>query len=132
MRKWHGLRQDSGDPFLFAPRAKRFYESLDIDPSQKAFVYSDALDVDKVLQLKAQCNDLGLQLATFGIGTFLTNDFQSVSSGYTIKSRALNIVIKLSAVDNLPCIKISDDLTKSSGDQGVVERVKQMFHLPSA
>jgi len=62
MRKWHGLRQDSGDPFLFAPRAKGFYESLNIDPSQKALVYSDALDVDKVLQLKAQCNDLGLQL----------------------------------------------------------------------
>ena len=62
MRRWHGLRQDSGDPFLFGPRAKRFYDSLNIDPSKKAFVYSDALDVDKVLRLKAQCNDLGLQL----------------------------------------------------------------------
>jgi nicotinic acid phosphoribosyltransferase len=48
--------------------------------------------------------------ATFGIGTFLTNDFRSLSNGE--KSKPLNIVIKLSSVNNQPCIKLSDDVTK--------------------
>lgn len=50
--------------------------------------------------------------ATFGIGTFLTNDFRSLSNGE--KSKPLNIVIKLSSVNNQPCIKLSDDVTKVS------------------
>jgi len=127
--KWHGIRQDSGDPFTFGPRAKQFYESLGIDTSTKVIVYSDALNVDKVLRLQAQCNELSLR-ASFGIGTFLTNDFRTASSGYTAKSKALNIVIKLSGVENLPCVKISDDLTKNTGDKATVEKVKQIFHLP--
>lgn len=52
---------------------------------------------------------------SFGIGTFLTNDFYTVSSGGAEKSKALNIVIKLSSVDEKPCVKISDDLTKVRG-----------------
>jgi len=89
------------------------------------------LNIDKVLRLQAQCNELSLRglgshlfvissvnftfslfAASFGIGTFLTNDFRTASSDYTAKSKALNIVIKLSGVENLPCVKISDDLTK--------------------
>jgi nicotinate phosphoribosyltransferase len=52
--------------------------------------------------------------AGFGIGTFLTNDFKSLSSGGKEKSKALNIVIKMASINDLPCIKISDDLTKAS------------------
>lgn len=49
---------------------------------------------------------------SFGIGTFLTNDFRSLSSGGKEKSKALNMVIKLADVDGKPCIKISDEITK--------------------
>jgi len=52
--------------------------------------------------------------AAFGIGTFFTNDFKSLSSGGKEKSKALNIVIKIASINGLPCIKISDDLTKVS------------------
>ncbi|KAF8638189.1 hypothetical protein AX17_002386 [Amanita inopinata Kibby_2008] len=132
MRRWHGIRQDSGDPFVFGPQARLFYESLGIDPSEKTFVYSDALHLDKVLRLKSQCDALGLQKVSFGIGTFFTNDFCTISSGRTEKSKALNIVVKLEAVDDMPCVKISDDLTKNTGDKDTVERVKRIFHLPLA
>jgi nicotinic acid phosphoribosyltransferase len=53
-------------------------------------------------------------LASFGIGTFLTNDFKSKDGSR--KSKALNMVIKLSSVTAngkvLHCVKISDELTK--------------------
>ena len=125
-RRWTGLHQDSGDPFLFAPRVKAMYKSIDIDHESKILVYSDALTIERCLAIKKQCDELGFSKGgflslvfgcrshwfsvTFGIGTFLTNDFRSLSNGD--KSKPLNIVIKLSSVNGLPCIKLSDDVTK--------------------
>ncbi|KAI9462158.1 nicotinate phosphoribosyltransferase [Russula earlei] len=128
-RRWHGLRQDSGDPFLFALQAKGLYERLGINPGEKTIVYSDSLNTDKTLALKKQCEDMGFKPA-FGIGTFFTNDFKSLSSQGKEKSKALNIVIKLASINGLPCIKISDDPTKNTGDRETLLRVKDIFGLP--
>ena len=54
-------------------------------------------------------------IASFGIGTSLTNDFKSVSSGGQEKSKALNMVIKLASVNHRHCVKISDELSKVCG-----------------
>jgi nicotinate phosphoribosyltransferase len=54
------LRQDSGDPFVFAPQVKEVYEQLGISPSEKLIVYSDSLNVEKAIALKKQCDELGL------------------------------------------------------------------------
>lgn len=51
-------------------------------------------------------------IAFFGIGTSLSNDFKSISSGRKQKNKALNMVIKLYQVDGKFCAKISDELTK--------------------
>jgi len=51
-------------------------------------------------------------IASFGIGTSLSNDFKSISSGRKQKNKALNMVIKLYQVDGKFCAKISDELTK--------------------
>jgi nicotinate phosphoribosyltransferase len=58
-RKWTGLRQDSGDPFLFGPRAKEVYESLGINPQDKLIVHSDALSVDKAVKLQKLSEEVG-------------------------------------------------------------------------
>lgn len=50
--------------------------------------------------------------ASFGIGTFLTNDFFTMSNGGREKSKALNMVIKIASLGGNPCVKISDDLDK--------------------
>lgn len=52
------------------------------------------------------------RIASFGIGTSLSNDFKSISSGREQKSKALNMVIKLYQVGGKYCAKISDELTK--------------------
>lgn len=82
-----------------------------------------------------------------GVGTFLTNDFihntspaplesnlegkgaAPVSNEGTEKSKPLNIVIKLYKINGKPCVKISDEMTKTTGDQEAVEMVKHRFGL---
>jgi nicotinic acid phosphoribosyltransferase len=49
-------------------------------------------------------------LASFGIGTFLTNDF--VKEDGSGPSKALNMVIKLASINGVPCVKISDEISK--------------------
>ncbi|KAK0450032.1 nicotinate phosphoribosyltransferase [Armillaria borealis] len=119
-RRWTGLRQDSGDPFTFSPRAKAV---------TKTITFSDGLDVEKALKLQKQSEEIGFK-ASFGIGTFLSNDFCKASSGGKEKSKAMNMVIKLASVDGKPCVKISDDLTKNTGDETEVRKVKGIFGLP--
>ena len=58
-RRWRALRQDSGDPFTFAPRAKEVYERLGINYRERTIIYSDSLDLDKTLALKKHCEEIG-------------------------------------------------------------------------
>jgi len=125
---WQGLRQDSGDPFVFAPRAKEVYEKLGIDHRQKTIVYSDGLHMGKCLKLKEHCESFGFK-PSFGIGTNFTNDFNTKSSGGTKPSKALNIVIKIASIDGKPCVKISDELTKNTGDPQAVKDVKKRLGI---
>ncbi|ETW82924.1 hypothetical protein HETIRDRAFT_416954 [Heterobasidion irregulare TC 32-1] len=128
-QRWRGLRQDSGDPHAFAARARAAYARAGVDHRGKAIVYSDALDVDKALALRAACAAEGFA-PSFGIGTFLTNDFCAASGGEErVRSRALNIVIKLASVDGAPCVKLSDDPSKNTGDPETVARVKELYGL---
>lgn len=60
-KRWQALRQDSGDPFAFAPRVKEVYERMGIDYTDKFLVFSDALDLEKALALKNQCDRLGIK-----------------------------------------------------------------------
>lgn len=80
---------------VYAPRAKEIYQSLGNDHT-KSIIYSDALDVEKALKIKKQCDEVGIACeeiygyeflrsaqsdttSSFGIGTSLTNDFQSLA-----------------------------------------------------
>ncbi|KAF8877268.1 Quinolinate phosphoribosyl transferase [Infundibulicybe gibba] len=114
-----------GIPLLFAVRAKEIYDQLGINPADKLIIYSDSLDVHKALELKKHSDSLGLTKVLFGIGTFLANDFKTVSSGGTEKSKPLIVVIKLASMNDAPCVKLSDDPTKVEyGDVSAVEYAK--------
>jgi len=99
---------------------------MGIDITEKYIIFSDSLRLENCIEIRKVSDEVGFK-SGFGVGTFLTNDFKTLSTGD--KSKALNIVIKLVTIDNTPCVKISDDLTKNSGDEAAVMLVKQKFGL---
>lgn len=116
-----GVRQDSGDPANFVKMMKEFYESQAIK-DKKVIVFSDSLDIDKCIEYKKISEAAGFQ-PTFGVGTYLTNDFTRLSSGE--KSSPLNIVIKISSANSNHAVKISDNAGKNTGDAATVAEVKK-------
>ncbi|GAA6020222.1 hypothetical protein JCM11491_003853 [Sporobolomyces phaffii] len=141
--RWKGLRQDSGDPLVFLQAAKEVFEQVGADPKKKVIVFSDALDVDKCKELKKASDDAGVG-CSFGVGTHFTNDFRCVSDPVNQEtpgsgsvrpkeaaSKALNMVIKLYKIDDEYCVKISDELTKNTGNPEAVKKIKEQFGLES-
>ncbi|KKY29682.1 putative nicotinate phosphoribosyltransferase-like protein [Diaporthe ampelina] len=97
-----GVRQDSGDPVEFVSTMRKFYDSVGIK-DKKVIVFSDSLNIERCLEYKKVAEEAGFQ-PTFGVGTFLTNDFVRTADGS--KSTPMNIVIKLSSANNNAAIKI--------------------------
>ncbi|EQL03503.1 polyketide synthase [Ophiocordyceps sinensis CO18] len=116
-----GVRQDSGDPAEYVKMMRAFYDEQGIK-DKKTIVFSDSLNIDSCLEYKRISDEYGFE-STFGVGTFLTNDFVHVETG--TKSAPLNIVIKLSSAAGRAAIKISDNAGKNTGDKEVVKQVKR-------
>lgn len=45
---------------VYAPRAKEIYQSLGSDHTKKSIIYFDALNVEKALNIKKQCDEVGI------------------------------------------------------------------------
>lgn len=112
---WKGLRQDSGDVYDWGERFIRFYEDFGIDPRAKSAVFSDGLDVDKMIGLAERFGHRVNLL--FGWGTDLMNDM-----GFD----PLSIVVKLIWCVGHWLVKLSDNLKKATGPAEAVERVKRL------
>jgi nicotinate phosphoribosyltransferase len=120
---YKGVRHDSGDPFEFAKKIIKFYEQIDINPQSKTIVFSDSLNPQKCIKLAEAFGGAGgnkrLIHCQFGIGTNFTNDFLT---------RALNIVIKMTHLNGIPVVKVSDDKSKAIGDRDAL-RVAMWTHF---
>ncbi|WVQ73917.1 nicotinate phosphoribosyltransferase [Cryptococcus sp. DSM 104548] len=140
--RWSVLRQDSGDAFEFLRGAKKAWKTVEdaagvkrekdqdgqeIVGKGKRVIFSDGLDVEKAVKLQQGCDEIGIA-ASFGIGTFLTNDFHKASDP-SQKSKALNIVIKLNKINGKGCVKLSDDKGKHTGDIEDVRRAQKELGL---
>jgi len=112
-----GLRHDSGDPIAWGEKALAHYRALRIDPASKRFVFSDALDLPRALEIYGHFADQ-VQLA-FGIGTNLTND---------LGPKPLNIVMKLFECNGMPTAKLADSPGKEHcTDETFLAYLRQVF-----
>lgn len=119
-RNWKGLRQDSGPPQQFIDRTQRFYDGLGIKKEEKLLLFSDGLDVDKMISLH-----LSLQrtfLNSYGWGTGLTNDLTD-----NPLFKPLSMVVKLMEANGHRTVKLSDNIRKAMGPSQEIERAKRIF-----
>ncbi|MDE2249139.1 MAG: nicotinate phosphoribosyltransferase [Xanthomonadaceae bacterium] len=116
-----GTRHDSGDPFEWGEKVLAHFRSNRVDPRNKVLVFSDSLDIPKVMQLYAHFK--GRCLLAFGVGTNLTND---------VGPTPLNIVIKMVRCNGQPVAKLSDSPGKNMcGDKAYVAYLRQVFEIPA-
>jgi nicotinate phosphoribosyltransferase len=115
-RNWKGVRHDSGDPFDFAEETIAFYINKLIDPTEKLIVFSDGLNIDKIVKLGDSYKNR-IQ-TSFGWGTNLTNDL-----GF----RTLSLVVKATESNGHGTVKLSDNLNKAMGSDENIERYKKEF-----
>ena len=119
-KNWKGLRQDSGDPIEFGRKAIDFYESRGIDPKTKLIVFSDGLDLNRIMELAREFQSK--INVSFGWGTNLTNDL-----GHS----TLSLVAKLVRANGHGTVKLSDNIAKAIGKPKDVERFKNIFGYTS-
>ncbi len=114
-----GVRHDSGDPFLWGERMLAHYAANRVDPLGKTLIFSDSLDIPRVIELYERFH--GRCRLAFGVGTNLTNDL-----GYT----PLQIVIKMVRCNGQPVAKLSDTPEKTMcDDPGYLAYLRQVFDV---
>lgn len=113
--QWRGLRHDSGDPIKFGEAAIAFYEAHGVTPTEKTLIFSDGLDLDTIFELADHFR--GRIQVLFGWGTALMND---------MGLRPNNFVMKATAVNGVPTVKLSDVATKHTGPDDKVEQYVQL------
>ncbi|SFO97033.1 nicotinate phosphoribosyltransferase [Tranquillimonas alkanivorans] len=120
---WTGIRIDSGDPVQGAETAIAWWKSRGEDPKKKLVIFSDGLDVDKIIELQARFGDR--TRVSFGWGTLLTNDFRGLVPNDAL--RPFSLVCKAVAANGRPTVKLSDNPNKAMGPADEVARYKRVF-----
>ena len=149
---WKGQRVDSKDPIEAGDEYIEWLRRHGRDPRQKRLIASDALDVDKILELHAYFGGTlrnGAQPDEFkraedfldasrwapeprirfsaGWGTFLTNDFRNCNPLGDDCFDPVSLVCKLSEVEGRPTVKLSDNYSKAMGPPEEIERYRRLF-----
>ena len=120
---WTGIRIYSGDPAGSAEIAIQWWKDRGEDPKDKLIIFSDGLDVDKIIELQRRF--AGRAKISFGWGTLLTNDFRGL-----VENNALapfSLVCKAVSANGRPTVKLSDNPNKAMGPADQVERYKRVF-----
>ena len=114
-KKWKGLRHDSGNPIEWGERVIAFYKNHGINQLEKVAVFSDGLDLPKIIEITD--NFKGRLPVRFGWGTNLTND---------LGIPALSLVVKAVEANGYGLVKLSDNLDKATGTPADIERIKRL------
>ena len=120
---WTGIRVDSGDPAAGAETAIAWWQSRGEDPRQKLVIFSDGLDVAKIIELHQQF--AGRVRVSFGWGTMLTNDFKGLVADDALAP--FSLVCKAVSANGRPTVKLSDNPNKAMGPLDEIARYKRVF-----
>ncbi|WP_114284783.1 nicotinate phosphoribosyltransferase [Candidatus Halocynthiibacter alkanivorans] len=120
---WTGIRIDSGDPAEWAETAIKWWQSRGEDPAKKLVIFSDGLDVAKIIELQQRFS--GRVRTSFGWGTLLTNDFRDLVPGDRLAP--FSLVCKAVSANGRPTVKLSDNPNKAMGPQDEITRYKRVF-----
>ena len=120
---WTGIRIDSGDPATGAEVAINWWKERGEDPAEKLVIFSDGLDVDKIIDLHRQF--AGRVRVSFGWGTLLTNDFRGLTDGDALAP--FSLVCKAVEADGRATVKLSDNPNKAMGPEAEIARYKRVF-----
>ncbi|MEY8830420.1 nicotinate phosphoribosyltransferase [Sedimentitalea sp. XS_ASV28] len=120
---WTGIRIDSGDPAAAARIAIDWWRQRGEDPKEKRVIFSDGLDVEKIIELSREF--AGETNASFGWGTLLTNDFRGLVPDDALAP--FSLVCKAVAANGRPTVKLSDNPEKAMGPPDEIERYKRVF-----
>lgn len=123
LASWTGIRIDSGDPAKGAEIAIQWWKDRGEDPRQKLVIFSDGLDVDKIVELHKQFR--GRVKVSFGWGTMLTNDFRGLAPDDGLAP--FSVVCKAIAANGRPTVKLSDNPNKAMGPADQIARYKRVF-----
>lgn len=122
---WTGIRVDSGDPATAAEAAINWWETRGEDPTKKMVIFSDGLDVDKIIELQNQFR--GRVIPSFGWGTLMTNDFRGLTPNDSLAP--FSIVCKAVSANGSPTVKLSDNPNKAMGPAEEIARYKRVFNV---
>jgi len=124
-----GIRIDSGDEHEETEKIIDKYTSLGIDPKTKAIVFSNALTIDKAIELHQWVN--GRMKDSYGVGTHLCAQVKNIETDEFFPYS--NIVIKLVGMrvtesrEWHDCIKLSNDKGKMLGNREKCEHILKMI-----
>ncbi len=114
-----GARHDSGDPMQWGERLIAHYEAMRVDPKTKTLVFSDGLNIPKVIELYQRF--AGRAKLAFGVGTNLTND---------VGVEPIQIVMKMTRCNGQPVAKLSDTPGKTMCDDvAYLAYLRQVFEI---
>lgn len=123
LASWTGIRIDSGDPVVAARIAIDWWKKRGENPLEKRVIFSDGLDVAKIIELQAQF--AGQVNISFGWGTLLTNDFRGLVPNDALAP--FSLVCKAISANGRPTVKLSDNPEKAMGPPDEIKRYKRVF-----
>ncbi|MFU8776411.1 MAG: nicotinate phosphoribosyltransferase [Roseovarius sp.] len=122
---WTGIRIDSGAPEQGAETAINWWISRGEDPREKMVIFSDGLDVDRIIALHERFS--GRVRCSFGWGTLLTNDFRGLTPNDALAP--FSLVCKAVAANGRPTVKLSDNPRKAMGPADQIARYRRVFSV---
>lgn len=134
INNWRGFRPDSKHPISGAEELIEFWESRMVDPKEKLCLFSDGLDV-QIPGYKCHGSDIGEIHQAFygrmgigyGWGTNMTNDFRECDPRHEDIFNPLSLVCKISAADDHPAVKLSDNYNKATGPEHMIALYREIF-----